>query len=87
MKKIKKKIKIAIDSPAAAGAGTVAKQISKASKILVADSEPPFTMCEYNLNFTKEAREKVIYVGHFANVKKIEAARRRREFFGSYVTS
>ena len=50
----------------------VAKQISKASKILVADSEPPFTMCEYNLNFTKEAREKVIYVGHFANVKKIE---------------
>jgi len=50
----------------------VAKQISKASKILVADTEPPYTMCEYNLNFTKEAREKVIYVGHFANVKKIE---------------
>ena len=50
----------------------VAKQISKASKILVADTEPPYTMCEYNLNFTKEAKEKVIYVGHFANVKKIE---------------
>jgi len=50
----------------------VAKQISKASKILVADTEPPYTMCEYNLNFTKEAKEKVIYVGHFANVKKFE---------------
>ena len=50
----------------------VAKQISKASKILVADTEPPYTMCEYNLNFTKEAKEKVIYVGHFANMKKIE---------------
>ena len=50
----------------------VAKQISKASKILVADTEPPYTMCEYNLNFTKEAKEKVIYVGHFANAKKIQ---------------
>ena len=50
----------------------VAKQISKASKILVADTEPPYTMCEYNLNFTKEAKEKVIYVGHFVNVKKFE---------------
>ena len=50
----------------------VAKQISKASKILVADTEPPYTMCEYNLNFTKEAKEKVIYVGHFANIKKFE---------------
>ena len=50
----------------------VAKQISKASKILVADTEPPYTMCEYNLNFTKEAKEKVIYVGHFANIKKFK---------------
>jgi len=50
----------------------VAKQISKASKILVADTEPPFTMCEYNLNFTKEAKEKVMYVGHFTNAKSIE---------------
>ncbi|MDC0169739.1 glycosyltransferase [Candidatus Nitrosopelagicus sp.] len=50
----------------------VAKQISKASKILVADSEPPYTMCEYNLNFTKEVEEKVVYVGHFTNEKKIE---------------
>ena len=50
----------------------VAKQISKASKILVADTEPPYTMCEYNLNFTKEVQEKVVYVGHFTNEKKIE---------------
>ena len=30
----------------------VARQIAKASKILVADSPPPYTMCEYNLNLT-----------------------------------
>jgi len=45
----------------------VAKQIAKATKILVADSPPPYTMCEYNLNFIKEVKEKVIYVGHFIN--------------------
>ena len=45
----------------------IAKQINKASKILVADSPPPYTMCEYNLNFIKESEEKVVYVGHFAN--------------------
>ena len=50
----------------------VAKQIQKASKILVADSPPPYTMCEYNLNFIKEAEEKVTYVGHFTNSKKID---------------
>ncbi|RMW39464.1 MAG: glycosyltransferase [Nitrosopumilus sp.] len=50
----------------------VAKQIQKASKILVADSPPPYTMCEYNLNFIKEAEDKVTYVGHFTNSKKIE---------------
>ncbi len=50
----------------------VAKQIQKASKILVADSPPPHTMCEYNLNFIKEAEDKVTYVGHFTNSKKIE---------------
>ena len=38
MKKIKKKIKIAIDSPAAAGAGTVAKQISKYFNLLYLDT-------------------------------------------------
>ena len=50
----------------------VAKQIAKASKILVADSPPPYTLCEYNLNFTKEVKHKVIYVGHFTNSKIIE---------------
>ena len=54
----------------------VAKQISKASKILVADTEPPFTMCEYNLNFTKDVKDKVIYVGHFANIKKFERTKK-----------
>ena len=36
--KIKKKIKVAIDSPAAAGAGTVAKKISKHFKLLYLDT-------------------------------------------------
>ncbi|MHA7733531.1 glycosyltransferase [Nitrosopumilus sp. S6] len=52
----------------------VAKQIQKASKILVADSPPPYTMCEYNLNFIKESEDKVTYVGHFTNSKKIHKA-------------
>ena len=50
----------------------VAKQIGKASKILVADSPPPYTMCEYNLNFTREVKNKVFYVGHFTNSKQIK---------------
>lgn len=50
----------------------VAKQIAKASKILVADSPPPYTMCEYNLNFIKEVQRKIIYVGHFTNRKEIQ---------------
>lgn len=44
----------------------VAKQIAKATKILVADSPPPNTICEYNLNFSEKVKEKVTYVGHFA---------------------
>jgi hypothetical protein len=50
----------------------ISKQIAKASKILVADSPPPYTMCEYNLNFTKDVKEKVTYVGHFTNSKNAE---------------
>jgi hypothetical protein len=50
----------------------VAKQIAKASKILVADSPPPYTMCEYNLNFFDKVKEKVTYVGHFANSVSVE---------------
>ena len=42
------------------------------SLILVADSPPPYTMCEYNLNFIKEAEEKVTYVGHFTNNKEFK---------------
>ena len=50
----------------------VAKQIAKASKILVADSPPPYTMCEYNLNFIKEVENKITYVGHFTSGKKVK---------------
>ena len=44
----------------------VAKQIEKATKIIVADSPPPYTICEYNLNFPEKVLPKVKYVGHFA---------------------
>ena len=50
----------------------VAKQIAKASKIIVADSPPPYTICEYNLNFPEKVKEKVSYVGHFAIKKNTE---------------
>jgi len=50
----------------------IAKQIAKASKIIVADSPPPYTLCEFNLNFTKEVEKKVSYVGHFTGKKIIQ---------------
>ena len=50
----------------------IARQIAKASKIIVADSPPPYTLCEYNLNFTKEVEKKVSYVGHFSSKNNIE---------------
>ncbi len=50
----------------------IAKQIAKASKIIVADSPPPYTLCELNLNFPKEVEQKVSYVGHFSNNKNIK---------------
>jgi len=50
----------------------VSKQIAKATKILVADSPPPYTMCEYNLNFTKEVLKKVVFVGHFTANKNLK---------------
>jgi len=50
----------------------VAKQISKASQILVADSPPPYTMCEYNLNFPEKLLAKVTYVGHFTNEMPVQ---------------
>ena len=33
--------------------------IAKATKILVADSAPPYTICEYNLNFPDKIKNKV----------------------------
>ncbi|MFQ6025374.1 MAG: glycosyltransferase [Nitrosopumilaceae archaeon] len=45
----------------------ISKQIAKASKIVVADSPPPYTICEYNLNFPNHLKHKVVYVGHFSN--------------------
>jgi hypothetical protein len=48
----------------------ISKQIAKATRIIVADSPPPYTICEYNLNFPDKVKEKVTYVGHFA-IKKI----------------
>jgi len=47
----------------------ISKQIAKATRILVADSAPPYTICEYNLNFPDDIKEKVEYVGHFSNTK------------------
>lgn len=44
----------------------VSRQIARATRILVADSEPPYTLCEYNLNFPEEVRGRVTYVGHYA---------------------
>ena len=45
----------------------ISKQIAKATKIVVADSSPPNTICEYNLNFIDKIKERVVYAGHFAN--------------------
>ena len=47
----------------------ISKNIAKATKIVVADSPPPYTICEYNLNFPDKMKEKVIYAGHFSNGK------------------
>lgn len=45
----------------------ISKQIAKATKIIVADSAPPNTICEYNLNFPDKIKQKVVYAGHFSN--------------------
>ena len=50
----------------------IAKQIARATRIVVADSPPPHCICEYNLNLTREAAEKTEYVGHFAEPAKPE---------------
>ena len=46
--KLKKKIKIAIDSPAAAGAGTQAKQISKCYKLFYLDTGKIYRFLGYH---------------------------------------
>ena len=53
----------------------VSRQIEKATRILVADSPPPNTLCEYNLNLTPEAERKTEYVGHFAGPEPAPAER------------
>lgn len=45
----------------------ISKKIAKASKIIVADSPPPYTICEYNLNFPERLKKKIVYAGHFSN--------------------
>ena len=52
----------------------ISKQIAKATRILVADSAPPYTICDYNLNFPNEIQDKVEYVGHFSNRKLVNSA-------------
>jgi UDP:flavonoid glycosyltransferase YjiC (YdhE family) len=47
----------------------IAKQIAKATKIVVADSPPPYTICKYNLNFPDKMKNKVTFVGHYASRK------------------
>lgn len=49
----------------------ISKNIAKASKIIVADSPPPYTICEYNLNFPERLKKKIVYVGHFSDGKII----------------
>ena len=52
----------------------ISKQIAKATRILVADSAPPYTICEHNLNFPDDIQDKVEYVGHFSNRKLVNSA-------------
>lgn len=59
----------------------IARQISRATRIVVADSPPPHSICEYNLNLTREAAEKTEYVGHFA-----EPARKERTELGDLLS-
>lgn len=55
------------------GVRYVSRNIEKATKIIVADSAPPYTICEYNLNFPERLKDKVVYAGHFSNGKVIHS--------------
>ena len=55
MPKSKQKIKVAIDSPAAAGAGTIAKAISKHYNLLHVDTGKAYRLIAlYKLKFPKK---------------------------------
>ena len=57
----KKKIKIAIDSPAAAGAGTLAKALSKHYNLAYLDTGKIYRFIAYlKLKFPKEFNQKFI---------------------------
>jgi len=51
----------------------VSKQIAKATRVLVADSAPPHTICEYNLNFPDDIKDKVTNVGPLSNRKLVNS--------------
>ncbi len=57
----------------------IAKQMAKASKIIVADSPPPYTICEYNLNFPEKLKDKISYVGYFIR-KPIQKSKNKTDF-------
>lgn len=61
------------------GVRFIARQIAKATKIVVADSPPPYTICHYNLNFPEKLKDKVIYAGHFATKKKFDGPKTELE--------
>ena len=67
MRKKKKFIKIAIDSPAAAGAGTLAKNISKHYNLLYVDTGKAYRVLamykinnpkKFNISFAKKKNQK-----------------------------
>lgn len=47
----------------------IARQIARATRILVADSAPPNCICERNLNIPRSLMHKVEFVGHFAEAR------------------
>ena len=70
MKNKKKILKIAIDSPAAAGAGTLAKKISKHYKLLYLDTGKIYRMIaniklkhpkKFNINYLKKKNKESKY--------------------------
>ena len=73
MKKTKKFLKIAIDSPAAAGAGTLAKSISKHYNLYYLDTGKIYRMIAYlKIKFPKKFNQKFIKEKiHLIKVQKL----------------